>query len=67
MVAMRYQYVDQYLLENTAFFNREGSAFALKPEALRYKPILIPEPPPQTKDYSYDTRVVSTEYYTYNI
>jgi hypothetical protein len=67
MVAMRYQYVDQYLLENTAFFNREGSAFALKPERLRYQPILIPEPPPQNKDYSYDTRVVSTEYYTYNI
>lgn len=67
MVAMRYQYVDNYLMENTEFFDREGSAFALKPEELRYKPIVIPEPPPQNPEYSYDTRVVSTEYYTYKI
>jgi hypothetical protein len=67
MVAMRYQYIDDYLMENTGFFDREGTAFALKPEDLRYQPIVIPEPPPQNSNYSYDTRVVSTEYYTYNI
>jgi hypothetical protein len=67
MIAMRYQYVDDYLMENAAFFDREGSAFALKPEELRYAPIVIPDPPPQNPNYSYETRVVSTENYTYNI
>ena len=67
MVAMRYQYVDNYLMENTQFFDRGGSAFVLKPPELRYEPIVIPEPPPQNPDYSYDTRVIETEYYTYNI
>ena len=67
MVAMRYQYVDNYLMENTQFFDRGGSAFVLKPPELRYEPIVIPEPPPQNPDYSYDTRVIETEYYTYKI
>jgi hypothetical protein len=67
MVAMRYQFVDNYLLENTQFFNEGGSAFVLKPLELRYQPILIPEPPPQNPDYSYETRTIETEYYTYNI
>ena len=64
---MRYQYVDNYLMENTQFFDRGGAAFVLKPPELRYEPIVIPEPPPQNPDYSYDTRVIETEYYTYNI
>lgn len=67
MVAMRYQYVDNYLMENTQFFDQDGSAFVLKPPELRYQPILIPEPPAQNPNYSYETRVVSTEYYTYDI
>jgi hypothetical protein len=67
MVAMRYQYVDNYLIENAKFFDEGGSSFVLKPPELRYQPILIPEPPPQNPDYSYETRVVSTEYYTYDI
>jgi len=36
MVAMRYQKVDNFLKENNLFFNEAGSAFSLKPEALRY-------------------------------
>lgn len=36
MVAMRYQKVDNFLKENSLFFNEAGSAFSLKPAALRY-------------------------------
>jgi len=67
MIAMRYQYVDNYLMENTQFFDQGGSAFVLKPPELRYQPILIPEPPPQNPNYSYETRVVESEYYTFKI
>lgn len=67
MVAMRYQYVDNYLMENAKFFDEGGSSFVLKPSALRYQPIIIPEPQPQNPNYSYETREVSTEYYTTKI
>ena len=67
MIAMRYQYVDNYLMENTHFFDEAGAAFVLKPLELRYQPILIPEPPPQNPKLSYETRVVESEYYTFNI
>ena len=45
MVAMRYQYVDNYLSQNTAFFDNAGYAFSLKPIELRYVPVAIQEPP----------------------
>jgi hypothetical protein len=67
MIAMRYQYVDNYLMENAQFFNEAGSAFVLKPPELRYEPILIPDPPPQNPNLSYETRVIESEYYTFKI
>ena len=66
MVAMRYQYVDNFLQENAAFFNEAGYAFALKPENLRYKEVTIPMPKPQNPAYSYATRNVKTNYYNFN-
>ena len=66
MVAMRYQFVDNYLEENALFFDRAGYAFALKPLALRYVPVTIPDPTPQNPDYSYATRTVSSDYYSFN-
>lgn len=66
MVAMRYQYVDNFLLENAAYFDRSNYAFALKPEPLRYTPVTIPTPTPQNPDYSYATRNASTDYYSFN-
>jgi hypothetical protein len=66
MVAMRYQYVDHFLGENALFFNESGYAFVLKPERLRFKPIIINEPTPQKPEYSYATRNVSTDYYNFN-
>lgn len=66
MVAMRYQYVDQYLEENALFFDKVTYAFALKPQKLRYRPIIVKDPTPQNPDYSYGTRNVSTDYYSFN-
>lgn len=66
MVAMRYQLVDNYLMENALFFDRVGYAFALKPPELRYVPVTIPSPTPQNPDYSYATRNASTDFYNFN-
>lgn len=66
MVAMRYQLVDNYLMENALFFDRAGYAFALKPANLRYEPVTIPVPTPQNPAYSYATRTASTDYYSFN-
>jgi hypothetical protein len=66
MIAMRFQYVDNFLLENTLFFDKTNYAFALKPLALRYLPVTIPIPTPQNPEYSYQTRNVTTDYYNFN-
>jgi hypothetical protein len=67
MVAMRYQYVDNYLMENAQFFDRGGSAFVLKPLKLRYQPIVIKEPAPQEPSMSYATRTITSDYYDFKI
>lgn len=67
MVAMRYQYVDNYLEENALFFDRCSYAFCLKPYRLRYHPVTIATPPAQNPDYSYGTRTTSADYYSFNI
>jgi len=67
MIAMRYQQVDNYLIENAKFFDEGGAAFVLKPPELRYQPIIIEEPPPQNPNYSYATRTINSEYYTFKI
>ena len=65
MVAMRYQLVDNLLMENALFFDRAGYAFSLKPENLRYIPVTIPTPTPQNPAYSYATREVSSDFYSF--
>ena len=67
MIAMRYEFVDTYLEENTAFFDNAGYAFVLKPARLRYIPVTNPMPTPQQTDYSYATRNYATDYYNFNI
>lgn len=66
MVAMRYQYVDNFLMENTLFFDRSNYAFALKPIALRYVPVVIEDAQVQDPANSYATRQVSSDYYSYS-
>ena len=66
LIAMRYQLVDNFLEENTEFFDREGSAFILKPERLRYIPVTIPNPIQQDPSLSYQTRTTQTDYYKFD-
>ena len=67
LVAMRYQMVDNFLMENTLFFDTCNYAFCLKPADLRYKPVTIEAPTPQNPNYSYATRNVSSDYYNFNV
>lgn len=67
MVAIRYQYVDNFLIQNTMFFDRASYAFALKPAELRYQPVTIPDPIPQNPNYNYASREVSTDYYSFKV
>ena len=67
MIAMRYQYVDNFLEVNALLFDRASYAFALKPARLRYIPITIPDPIPQKEEYSYATRNASTDFYSFDI
>ena len=66
MVAMRYQMVDNFLMENAQFFDSCGYAFCLKPIELRYQPVTIPTPTPQDPANSYATRNATTDYYSFN-
>jgi len=66
MVAMRFQLVDNFLMENTLFFDRGSYAFVLKPEYLRYIPVTIPTPTPQNPALSYATRNAATDYYSFD-
>ena len=66
MVAMRYQFVDNYLEENNSFFDSCGYAFCLKPQILRYEIVTIPTPTLQDPQLSYATRNVSTDYYNFD-
>jgi|APCry1669192700_1035426.scaffolds.fasta_scaffold02161_2 hypothetical protein len=66
MIAMCYQSVNNYLEENTLFFDTCSYAFCLKPINLRYEPVTIPIPIPQNPQYSYATRNSSTDYYNFN-
>ena len=67
MVAMRYQYVDNFLEENALLFDRATFAFALKPARLRYIPVTIPDPIVQKAEYSYATRNASSDFYSFDI
>jgi hypothetical protein len=67
MIAMRYQMVDNFLMENALFFDTCNYAFCLKPAELRYVPVTIPTPTPQNPAYSYATRNVSSDYYNFSV
>ena len=67
MIAMRYQYIDNYLEENIGFFDKVGFAFALKPERLRYIEVVIPDAIKQNEELSYESRNISSDYFTFSI
>jgi len=66
MIAMRYQYVDNFLEDNAILFDEGGYAFVLKPLNLRFQAVTIPDPVPQNPDYSYQTRSSATDYYSFS-
>ena len=66
MVAMRYQKDDSFLAENKKFFSDCSYAFCLKPERLRYTEATIESPTPQNPNFSYQTRNLKTDYYSFN-
>ena len=66
-IGMRYQIIDGNVEESDIFFNEAGSAFVLKPEKLRYIPVVLKTPPPQNPDVSYATRTIESDYYKIDI
>ena len=67
LLAMRYQYVDQYLEENMAFFDKSGLAFVLKPLRLRFQVTTIPDLVEQNPELNYADRIVQSDFYKFNI
>lgn len=66
-IAMRYQMIDANVEESDIFFDEAGSAFVLKPENLRYVPVVLETPPPQDPAVSYATRTVESDFYKFDI
>jgi hypothetical protein len=66
MVAMQFQKVDNFLIFDAGFFDEHQSAFVRKPEALCYIQEYTEELPPQDPKLSYETRNVSTDYYSFD-
>lgn len=67
MIGMCYQVNDVFLQENNQFFDQGAYAFVLKPENLRYVEVTIDAPTPPNPALSYETRTVSSQYYSFNI
>ena len=67
MVAMQYQKFDTLLEENELFFDTVGYAFVLKPEKLRYIPVVIEIPDAPPDNISYAPREISAAYYNFSV
>lgn len=61
-IAMNFQKMDSYLERYILSFDELGSAFALKPEILRFVPKTVPVPPPQNPAYTYQTKKIPMPY-----
>lgn len=66
-IAMRYQLFDTNLEENELVFDICGYAFCLKPEPLRYVPIILEDPTPQDPALSYAVKKVASDFYSFEI
>lgn len=67
MVAMSLQNFDNNMEYYDEFFDSAGSAFVLKPEALRFVPVTISPPTAPPEKYSYKQREISSDYYKFTI
>jgi hypothetical protein len=66
-VSMCFQNFDTNMEVYTALFDKTGSAFVLKPKALRYIPNTVPPPQQANPEYSYQERNTATDYYSLTI
>ena len=66
-LGMRYPNFDANLEENNLFFDLAGSAFVLKPENLRFQPVVIDSPDPPDPSLSYATREIKSDFYQFEI
>jgi hypothetical protein len=67
MICMNYQNKDSNLEFYIDQFNKNGSAFMLKPLELRYIPVTIDTPKPQNKELSYANKTISEPYFKHEI
>jgi len=65
--AMSFQNFDANMEYYDLMFDSTGSAFVLKPEALRFAPLTVPAPDPPNPEYSYEQRDTKTDYYSLTI
>jgi hypothetical protein len=67
MTAINFSNEDEMYDKTVNFFSDNGTAFVLKPENLRYRPmyIAIPNNPPAS--YSFAPRDISSRYYNFNM
>lgn len=66
-VCMNMQNIDSHLVYTLNFFNKNQSAFVLKPKELRYQPVTIQKPLPQNPKLSYSQRLVQKPYFSHII
>lgn len=66
-IAMNYQNYDEHLEFIDSFFESEGHAFVLKPDELRFIPVVIESPPKQDPNLSFGERVASKPYFNIKI
>jgi len=67
LVAMNFQNFDSNMEFYDLLFDSAGYAFILKPPELRYIPVTIPAPEAPPEDWSYETRNIRTDYYSFNV
>lgn len=66
-ICMNMQNVDSNLIYYLETFNKEGSAFMLKPEELRFIPKTVDKPAPQKKDLSFANKKIEQPYFKHEI
>ena len=67
MIGMCYQNYDANLEFYEEIFATAGYAYVLKPEALRYKEVTIPDPTPQNPALSYANREYKSDYFEFTV
>ena len=65
--AFSFQNFDSNMEYYDLFFDKQGTAFVLKPESLRFIPVTVPPPQKANPAYSYEKRVTKTDYYSMTI